>query len=272
MVADTTPLPAPALEQETAPAEILLSDPLQVFGALGGPNPTAPITVDHLARAYALFLEAYPDEAGNGKIRDAARRANELTADRSRWSVQEDGTVQLIGSAGDTYRVSDDLCKGPSWYNRRSRQSTDICKGSIRAGSSMCYHTIARELLRLAQALYTYEQGQSEQEPQVETTIAGDTLLAMFGFYKIVSPDSGELLFQLGENQVVLMDGAHFVSCPAEIVGQASLLIPPVSFASLWPEIRQHAKDAGPVQIRVGRDQIEFRGGPLDVSAPVALA
>lgn len=272
MVADTTPLPAPAPEQEPAPAEIPLSDPLQVFGALGGPNPATLITVDHLARAYALFLEAYPDEAGNAKIRDAARRAHELTADRARWSIQEGGTVQLVGSAGDTYRVSDDLCTGPPWYNRRARQSTDICKGSIRAGSSMCYHTIARELLRLAQALYTREQGQVEQEPQVETSIAGDTLLAMFGFFKIVSRDSGELLFQLGESQIVLMDGAHFISVPAETAGQTSLLIPPASFASLWPEIRQHARDAARVQIRVGRDQIEFRGGPLHVSAPVALA
>lgn len=270
MVADTTHAPGP--EQETTPAEIPLSDPLQVFGALGGPNPTTPITVDYLDRAYALFLEAYPDEAGNDRIRDAARRAHELTADRARWSIQEDGTVQLVGSAGDTYRVSDDICKGPSWYNRRSRQTTDICKGSIRAGSSMCYHTIARELLRLAQALYVSEQDQDDAEARVETTIAGDTLLAMFGFFKIVSQDAGELLFQLGESQIVLMDGAHLVSIPAETAGQTSLLIPPASFASLWPEIRQHAKDAERVQIRVGPDQIEFRGGPLHVSAPIALA
>ncbi|NTU79374.1 MAG: hypothetical protein HGA45_08220 [Chloroflexales bacterium] len=134
MVAD--PTHTPASEPETAPAEIPLSDPLQVFGALGGPNPTTPITVDYLDQAYARFLEAYPDEAGNDRIRDAARRAHELTTDRARWSIQEDGTVPLIGSAGDTYRVSDDLCTGPPWYNRRARQTTAICKGSIRAGSS----------------------------------------------------------------------------------------------------------------------------------------
>ncbi|NTU79373.1 MAG: hypothetical protein HGA45_08215 [Chloroflexales bacterium] len=94
----------------------------------------------------------------------------------------------------------------------------------------------------------------------------------MFGFFKIVSQDSGDLLFQLGESQLVLMDGAHFVSVPAETAGQTSLLIPPASFASLWPEIRQHAKGAARVQIRVGADQIEFRGGPLQISAPVARA
>lgn len=270
MVADATHTPGP--EPETPPAEIPLSDALQVFGALGGPDPATPITNDYLAQAYTRLLEAYPDEAGNASIRDAARRAHALTLDRARWAIQADGTVQLVGSAGDTYCVSDDICAGPPWYNRRTRQHTTICKGSIRAGSSMCYHTIARELLRLAQALAISEQGQDAAAPQVETTITGDELLAMFGFFKLISNGASELLFQLGEHQVVLMDGAHFVSVPAEIVGHTSLLIPPASFAALWPAIRQHARGAERVQIRVGPDQIAFCGGPLQISAPMLPA
>lgn len=168
MVADTIPVSSPPLAPEPTPAAIPLGDPRQVFGALGGPDSAIPITDDDLAQAYAQLLIAYPDEPGNASIRDAARRAYALTLDRTRWVIQADGTVELIGSAGDTYHVSDDLCTGPSWYNRRTRQTSTICKGSIRAGSSMCYHTIARELLRLAQTFATQP---AQDVPQAATVI-----------------------------------------------------------------------------------------------------
>lgn len=60
-----------------------------------------------------------------------------------------------------------------------------------------------------------------------------------------------------------------FCVWPDRAAGHVSLLIPPASFATLWPDIRRHARHAGPVQIRVGPDQITFCGGPLQISATI---
>lgn len=268
MIAEPIAHPAPAPEPEP-PAEIPLSDPLQVFGAPGGPRPATPIAAADLDRAYARMLEAYPDEPGHASIRDAARRAHALTADPTRWTILADGAVQLTGSAGDTYHVTDDCCAGPRWYNRRTGQHTTICKGSIRASSSLCYHTLARELLRLAQALAAGAEEPVAGPPPVAIAIDGDELLAMFGFFSLVHRDDGDLLLQLDEHQITLLNGTHTVSIPAPAAGHVSLLIPPASFAALWPDIRRHARHAGPVQIRVGPDQITFGGGPLQISATI---
>ncbi len=124
----------------------------------GGPATDLPITDDDLDRALAHLLAHYPDQeslmrAAN-KARGALKRSADEDPEEPRWIVEAAGVFHVLGSSG-YYTVTDSECykRGVSVVKKKgSGRTRAYCKGWIHAGQ-MCYHVVARELVRLAQVL-----------------------------------------------------------------------------------------------------------------------
>jgi len=144
------------------PAEVIdlaAANPLVPFGVPGGPSPDlSGVSVAELCRAaerIADYYERFPlvvrrvlsalDIASEGLHDHQAGRA----ATDCKWYVADDGTLFARKSEGaGRYLVNDDMCGCQNYWIS--------VKGSKYAGQGVddgkCKHTLAREILRLAQA------------------------------------------------------------------------------------------------------------------------
>jgi hypothetical protein len=132
-------------------------DPLTPFAVPGGPCGEGPITDAHLTEAYERFCSFYGD-ADHAAIRRGAQKALAAATQRDRWAVLPGGALELRGSGDDTYLVSDEDCrkKGRSAKRGGPVYCPSFLYGQSKHGSQ-CYHTIARELIRIAQMLAHHE-------------------------------------------------------------------------------------------------------------------
>jgi hypothetical protein len=256
--------------------DTLLADPLAPWGALGGPDLTTPILDNWLELAAARFAA----HTGDTPERAASQQLDKALAtarDRARWQIADNGAVLVHGTQGD-YTVTDDLCSGPRWINRG--RPTSICRGTLNAKSSVCYHTITRELLRLAQALYRADAEAQPPSPTITTaiTLSGPHLLALFGFAKVA--EAAELILIAGDSSLALeCDGGALASVPATKPADrdpAILALSAAAFADLWAVIRPHAKDTAQATITLESDhyaeshQLIVQLGPHTVTVMVA--
>jgi hypothetical protein len=234
--------------------DTILADPLAPWGALGGPDLTTPITDDWLEIA-SLRFAAHQGDALERAATQQLDKALATACDRARWQIADTGDVLVHGTQGD-YTVTDDLCSGPRWVNRG--RPTSMCRGTLNAKSSVCYHTITRELLRLAQALYRADAEEQPPSPTITTaiTLSGPHLLALFGFAKVA--EAAELTLIAGDSSLALEVGDGLLaSVPATKPADrdpAILALSAAAFADLWAVIRPYAKDTAQATITLASD------------------
>jgi hypothetical protein len=142
------------------------ADPLAPFGVPGGPSPDVPITDAYLTEVYLRFCTCYGD-ADHEAIRRGAQKALAAVKQRDRWTVLPGGALALHGSGDDTYLVSDADCRK---QGRTAKKGGPVYCPSFVFGQGkhggQCYHTIARELIRIAQALAQQEaEAQARADP-----------------------------------------------------------------------------------------------------------
>jgi hypothetical protein len=193
-------------------------DPLTPFAVPGGPLPDLPITDTHLTEAYERFCRFYGD-ADHAAIRRGAQKALAAATQRDRWAVLPGGALELRGSGDDTYLVSDEDCrkKGRSAKRGGPVYCPSFLYGQSKHGSQ-CYHTIARELIRIAQALVHHEAAPSDDldSDLAFVTLPSDELAAVCvlagraGAEVRLSVVDGELHVQAGRRRLTLdaQDGA----------------------------------------------------------------
>ena len=147
---------------DTSPAQeldLVTANPLVPFGVPGGPSPDlSGLTASDLCRAaerIADYYERFPlvvrrvlsalDIAIEGLEDHLARKAQ---AD-CKYSIADDGTLFVRKSNGaGRYLVNDDMCGCQSYWI--SIKGTKYADQGVSDGK--CKHTIAREIVRLAQA------------------------------------------------------------------------------------------------------------------------
>ena len=228
---------------ESITDDITLADPLAPWGALGGPDQTTPI-LDGWLELAAIRFAAHTGDALERETTHQLEKALVAARDRDRWQIADNGDLLQSGTQGD-YTVTDDVCSGPRWVNRG--RPTSICRGTLNARSSVCYHTITRELLRLAQALYRADAEEQPPDATITTaiTLRGPHLLALFGFAKVA--EAAELTLIAGDSSLALeCDGGALASVPATKPADrdpAIVALSAAAFADLWAIIRPHAKD-----------------------------
>jgi hypothetical protein len=236
--------------------EPIAADPLAPWGMLGGPDTITPIQDDLLYQAMQRFAVHTGDAATPEGFTKQITDAYSLLQDRTRWEIQPNGDVLITGSRGDRYTVTDDLCSGPVWYSKG--KPATICRGTLNAQSSVCYHQIARELLRLAQVLYRTAQDDTPPGPTVTTVVmlSGTHLLALFGFAKVAGSHQ-PLTMLVGTNSLSLeVSEGEFASVPAERETEETVVLnlAPTAFAALWAIVRPYGKEAGAVKLVVESD------------------
>ncbi|MFO7169685.1 MAG: hypothetical protein DIU80_016800 [Chloroflexota bacterium] len=165
------------------PAGLALGEPITLTG--DGTAGTVTLTAAHIEQAYVHFVTCYQDSPGiNHKpTRDRARKSRDalltrawrvvgpaetgaLPEETSFLSAAAGGSVLLLpGSRSDTYMVDDQDCR--IYGRRRPKGGPAYCPDSLfatvrrthrdEAYPVACYHTIARELLRLAVVIAAQE-------------------------------------------------------------------------------------------------------------------
>ena len=240
--------PAPDID------DTILADPLAPWGAQGGPDLTTAIT-DGWLEVAAIRFAAHTGDTPERETTQQLEKALIAARDRDRWQIADNGDLLIYGTHGD-YTVTDDVCSGPRWVNRG--RPTSICRGTLNAKSSVCYHTITRELLRLAQALYRADAEEQPLSPTLRTpiTLSGPHLLALFGFAKVA--DAAELTLIAGDSSLALeCDGGALASVPATKPADrdpAILALSTAAFADLWAVIRPYAKDTAQATLTLESD------------------
>jgi hypothetical protein len=184
-----------------------LYDPLQPFTA-GGPAVELPVTADDLTRALSYLLDHFPD---NDTMAKRAKKAHAALvssakeeADQLTWSVEPNGMFVIAGSNGTYYTVTDSECykRGVSKPKAKGGGRTLVyCQGWLYSGH-MCYHVVARELVRLAQVLCYGAETATADEYHTLMAEAGDELAMVFvsisklrsTLEALITPDSAQFL------------------------------------------------------------------------------
>lgn len=287
--------------------EYLPCDPLTPFDVLGGPpvglalhEPIAvavddgvvTITLDqnHIEQAYLQLVGHYQGEA-HKPTRDRAKKSRDALKKRA-WRVVSHadggygpeetdaglGSVLLLpGSGSDTYAVDDQDCRVKG--KRAARGGAVYCPDSLFATVRKthrgegevypvaCYHTLARELLRIAAVIAAREATARaaaaaatiptpapvrrptdalDTDCALVTVEAPDLWAACFlmqraGGTVTIRATAGALSLSCGTRRVTLEgtgDGAGVVTVEADLF--ASLLLAP---------LKEHVRDLGPVEV-----------------------
>jgi hypothetical protein len=254
----------------TEPDRLPPPDPLTPFAVLGGPSPDGPFTDAHLTEAYLRFCSFYGD-ADHEAIRRGAQKALAAARQRDRWTVLSGGALELKGSGDDTYLVSDEDCrkKGRSAKKGGPVYCPSFVFGQGKHGGQ-CYHTITRELIRIAQMLAQQEAELRAHTEEVNAlrphrlptddldsdlafvTLSGDELaaacfLACRAHTPVrLSAIGGDLHIRAGRRSITLngQDG----------MGVCALTVAAEDFAALWDALRPAARDLATVQVFVDRE------------------
>ena len=136
-----------------APDPFSVVNPLIPFAVSGGPSPDVLVTEAQLTEAYLRFCSCYGD-SDHEAIRRGAQKALAAVTQRDRWTVLPDGVLELRGSGSDTYLVSDEDCRIKGRTAKKGRPV--LCPSYVFGQGThggQCYHTIAREIIRIAQTL-----------------------------------------------------------------------------------------------------------------------
>jgi hypothetical protein len=245
-------------------------DPLTPFAVPGGPSPDRPITDAHVTEAYERFCRFYGD-ADHAAIPRGAQKALAAAKQRDRWTVLPGGALELQGSGDDTYLVSDEDCrkKGRSAKKGGPVYCPSFLYGQGKHGGQ-CYHTITRELIRIAQILAHHEAELRAHAEEANTvsprllptddldsdlafvTLSGDELAAACflacGASATVrlSASGGDLHIRAGRRSVTL-DGQ-------DGMGACALTVAAEDFAALWDALRPLASQLPSVQVFVDRE------------------
>jgi hypothetical protein len=258
---------APATSDPMTPDEELLPvDPTTPFGTSGGPALSWCPTAQQLQVAGEHLCSFYPDglTVGTRTLDVAGRAAKALTALHERpVHILADGSLVMAGgTAGETYLVQATTCMRvqeplsdanltdpSSWApvtttNAKTKKKTIVyCKGFLHG--NMCYHALARELLRLSQIL---------AEREAVATI--DARLLSGFLYAAQRTQQPVGLQVLPAGFVINAGGAHTV-IPAETDGAltAEFTVPTETFAQFWdafkPLERQLASQQEPMSAEV---------------------
>ncbi|HXH22593.1 MAG TPA: hypothetical protein VNN10_11220 [Dehalococcoidia bacterium] len=305
-------------------------DPLTPFDVLGGPpvglalgEPIAlvvdggavTITLDqnHIEQAYLQLVGHYQGEQ-HKPTRDRAKKSRDALKKRA-WRVVSHaegshgsdatdaslGSVLLLpGSGSDTYAVDDQDCrvkgkhaaKGGPMYCPDSLFSTvrKAHRGDGEVYPVACYHTLAREILRIAVVIATREAtaraaaAAATITPPTSLKRPTDVLDTDCALVRVAAPDlwaacflmqragravtiratAGDLTLSCGKRRVTLEgtgDGAGAVTVDAETY--ASLLLAP---------LKEHVKELGAVEVIIDlsgdEPVIAFSGTDFGCMAP----
>ena len=201
--------------------------------APGGPAPTALPDTAALDAAFAHFCAVYDQP----QIQERACRARALLDLCDRWTIVSNGDVQIVGKQA-TYVVSDAGCRTQHGHECPDQKF----RTSVTGGQ--CYHTIARELLRLAQVL--------TPATTAFVTLNGRLLaLAM----SIVAAAAAPVVAQIGASRLTLVAGitpVHQVTLGCvDGAGAGALQITPEAFSTLWSSFRPVATSLDTLQVFV---------------------
>jgi hypothetical protein len=137
--------PAPQPDAPVHDAADAADDPLLPYS--GTPFPDVAVDAGILQGAHAYFVAWY-DDHGDAGVRAGADKALDLLTTND-WVVLPDGTLDIVGSRGARYLVTNEGCmvkgKPGTW-----------CPSFLfhqRSHGGQCKHLIARELVRLAQVM-----------------------------------------------------------------------------------------------------------------------
>lgn len=229
-------LASPATPQ---PDEVVepFDDPLTLYYP-GGPDATLPVAAEFLDAALTHFCATYEQP----KVQERAHRARALLGEPSRWVILPGGAVQIVGKSR-TYLVTDEAC--------RTTDGKDCPDQKYRTGitGGQCYHTIARELLRLAQALAQ----QSEASELAFVRLSGRLLgLALAIVYLAEQP----VVWRLADGRLTLLVSAdspvHELSLAgSDGDGAAVLHMAPADLASLWGIVKTIATQLEQIDVFV---------------------
>jgi hypothetical protein len=224
------------------------ADPLELF--VGAPLPGHVPAVAALARAYAHFRSHYrADDPEHRLILDGAERAFTAVQERT-WQVLPDGTLEIAGSKDTIYLVDDTDCrqKGRTRFDTRSgRHGPALCPSFQfyqRQHGGMCYHLIARELIRLAQQFDATTTVPSVAAPDTTylpfVTLAGRLLGLALGIARLpeqpvrLQLDAPRLHVIVGDTEPI-----HCVTVTGEDgSGQVTVQLDAAAFAALWQPFR----------------------------------
>lgn len=216
-----------------------LYDPLQPFTA-GGPAVDLPVTADDLTRALSYLLDHYPDNDTMAKRAKKAHAAlvspDNMDSDQSPWFVEPMGMFAIAGSNGTYYTVTDSECykRGVSKLKAKGSGRTRVyCQGWLYSGH-MCYHVVARELVRLAQVLCYGAQTATADEYHLLMAEAGDERAMVFvsisklriALEALLTPDSAQsltLAWSEVDSKLTLRSGTTSTFIDGQGGGQASL-------------------------------------------------
>lgn len=201
-----------------------LDDPLMLYSP-GGPDATIPVAGEHLDAALTHFCATYDQP----KVQERAQRARTLLDERSRWAIQSDGAVQIVGKSS-IYLVTDEAC--------RTIEGKDCPDQKYRTGMTggQCYHTISRELLRLAQVF-------ARQTPQPELAfvrLSGRLLgLALAIVYLAEQPviwrlAAGRLTLRVGDDPTL----HELTLTGSDGDGDVALSVATADLVALWGAIK----------------------------------
>lgn len=216
--------PEPATQPDHAAHAEQLGDPLTLYFP-GGPDAAIPVAAEDLDAALALFCATYDQP----KVQERAQRARSLLDQQSRWAIQPDGSVRIIGK-GSTYLVTDEAC--------RTIEGKDCPDQKYRTGitGGQCYHTISRELLRLAQVLAR----QAQQPDLAFVRLSGRLLgLALAIVYLAEQP----VIWRLAAGRLTLLVGTdptlhELTLSGSDGDGDAMLSVAAADLVTLWGEIK----------------------------------
>jgi hypothetical protein len=216
-------------------------DPLTLYCS-GGPQIGLPVSATSLDAALALFCTTYEQP----KLHERAQRARQLLDDPSRWEIMPDGAVQIVGTSA-TYRVTDEAC--------RTLAGADCPDQKYRTGiiGGQCYHTIARELLRLGQVI---EHGPQMATPESPTShlafvrLPGRVLgLALGIVYLAAQP----VCWHLYEGRLTIGTAeppAYTLDLPArDGAGAAELVTTTIETAALWRDLKPRAAQCEAIDV-----------------------
>jgi hypothetical protein len=244
--------PVTLAPEAVAPEEDLVPiDPTTPFAG-GGPAAAWRPSAEQLQVACDHLRSYYPEGLVQGKktldIAGRVTKAQTALIERA-WELLADGSLVIAGGKeGETYLVRDDTCgrvlaplpdvdraDPMSWSpvtttTKTGKKSSALCAGFLHG--NICYHAMARELLRLSQVL---------AERDAVATMDARLLSGFLYAAQLAQQPVGWQVLPAGF--VINAGGAHTV-LPAETDGAltAEFSVPTESFAQFWDAFKPIAR------------------------------
>lgn len=228
----------------------------------GVPRPATTVPVESLARAYAHFQARHAirmERDGqhlSKRDRDLISRSLTTAFDavlQRAWAVQADGALEISGSKSNTYVVRESCAVSDP--DTGTAQPCPAQSYARHRHGGECYHTIARELIRLAQVFADRSAPVVEltTEPLATCSVAGPLLHHALAI--LASAPGQPIDLTIKARRLTMFAGdihrVHGLALQVPTVGTAKVRLDPEAFAQLWSPFATVADTVDPVDLHL---------------------